>query len=64
MRNQVKLVAHNIKDDPYKSWLKALKFRHKHIFMIQVFKILNGIDRIEPDIFFWMAEEHGLHGTG
>ena len=30
--------------------------------MIQVFKILDGINQIEPDIFFRMAEEYGTSG--
>ena len=30
--------------------------------MIQPSKILNGICRIEPDILFWMADEHGTRG--
>ena len=53
-----------MKDYPYESQLKALKlpsleFRRKRGDMIQVFKILNGIDQIEPNIFFPMAEKHG-----
>ena len=53
-----KLVAH-IKEDPYESRLKALQlssleFSRKHGDMI-----FNGIYQIEPDIFFWLAEDHG-----
>ena len=60
-RRSTKLVTH-INDDPYESRLKALKlpsleFKRGRGDMIQVFKILNGMDRIEPDIFFRMAEE-------
>ena len=56
--------AHNIKDDPYESRLKALKlpspkFSRKRSDMIQVFKIFAGIDRIEPDIVSRMSWDHG-----
>ena len=30
--------------------------------MIQVFKILRGMDRLEPDIFFSVTGEHGTRG--
>ena len=59
-RRASKLVAYT-KDDPHESWLNALKlrsleFRRKHDDMIQVFKILNDIDQIEPDILFQMVQ--------
>ena len=65
-RCATKLVAH-IKEDRYESRLKALKLpslelRHKHGDMIHVLKILNGINRIEPELLFRVAEEHGTIG--
>jgi len=65
-RRATKLVA-RLKDEPYETRLEALKipsleFRRRRGDMIQVFKILRGMDRLEPDIFFSMTGEHGTRG--
>ena len=62
----MKLVVY-FKIDPYESRQKALKlpsleFRRKHGDMIQVLKVFNGFDRIEPDILVRIAEEHDARG--
>ena len=42
--------------------LPSLEFRRRRGDMIQVFKIMNGLDTLDPDIFFLKAE--GICTTG
>ena len=60
-RRATKLVP-NIRDLSYEQRLKklgipSLQYRRQRADMIQVYKILHGIDRVDPVLFFQMAEE-------
>ena len=65
-RRATKLVT-SIRDLPYPERLKILNlptlhYRRKRADIIQVYRILNGIDNINPDHFFSMADNETTRG--
>ena len=63
-RRATKLVR-GLRDVPYEQRLKTLPtliYRRKRADMIEVFKILNGFDNIDKDLFFTLNTREGSRG--
>lgn len=65
-RRATKLIPH-LKHLPYEERLQVLKlpsldFRRHRGDMIQVYKIMNGLDRLDPELFFQRAEGRCTRG--